>query len=134
MTTAEFLNKLEPERKKLLGQIDKIIKQTNPKVASKVGKMMGQDMILYEIEGAFGYALASAKGHMTLHSIIMYCNAPIHAKYSKLLNKAKFQKGCINFKDAEQMPLDVVKEFMADCAKGAPKYLEIYKARMAKKK
>ena len=71
---------------------------------------------------------------MSLHNMIIYGHAPVYEKYSKLLNKAKFQKGCINFKSAEQMPAETVKELMQDCAKAAPKYLEIYKARMAKKK
>jgi hypothetical protein len=64
----------------------------------------------------------------------MYSFAPIHAKYSKLLSTAKFQKGCINFKSAEQMPLATVADFIKESYIAAPKYLEMYKARMAKKK
>ncbi|HWY97702.1 MAG TPA: hypothetical protein VNY36_01345 [Bacteroidia bacterium] len=134
MTVTEYLNKQEPDRKKLMTAINKIILETNKKVEPRIGNMMGKEMILYEIEGAFAYALASVKTHMSLHNIIMYGHAPLYAKYSKSLSKAKFQKGCINFKSAEQMPLDVVKNFMEDSAKAAPVYLEMYKARMAKKK
>ena len=96
--------------------------------------MMGKEMVFYEIDGAFIYALSSVKSHMSIHNMVLYGHKPVHEKYAKLLGKAKFQKGCINFNTAEQMPLDIVKDFMADCAKAAPKYLEIYKARMAKKK
>jgi hypothetical protein len=47
----------------------------------------------------------------------MYGSVKIHAKFKKLLGKAKFQKGCINFKNADEMPLDIVNELMKDCAK-----------------
>ncbi|MGP8217762.1 MAG: hypothetical protein ACLQQ4_19510 [Bacteroidia bacterium] len=128
------MNKQEPERKKLLSAIHNTIIETNKNVKPKIGGMMGKEMIIYESDGAFTYALSSVKTHMSLHNMIIYGNKDIHSKYSKLFHKAKFQKGCINFKNAEQMPLDIVREFMADCAKAAPQYLEIYKARMEKKK
>jgi hypothetical protein len=134
MSITEFLNSQEPERKKLLTAIHKIITASHPKLKPRMGDMMGKEMIIYEIDGAFTYALASVKDYMSLHNIIMYGHPPLYAKYSKLLSKAKFQKGCINFKNAEQMPMDIVKEFMQESAKAAPKYLEMYKARMAKKK
>ena len=134
MTPSDYLKKQDTDRKNILTSIHKIISDSHPKLKARVGDMMGKEMILYEMDGAFMYALASVKTHMSLHNIIMYGHAPLYAKYSKLLNKAKFQKGCANFKNAEQMPLDIVTEFMKDSAKAAPVYLEMYKARMAKKK
>ena len=134
MTITEYLNAQEPDRKKLMTDIHKIIVETNGKVKPRMGEMMGKGMIMYEIDGAFIYALSSVKSHMSIHNMVLYGYAPVYDKYSKLLNKAKFQKGCINFKSAEQMPLDIVKQFMTDCAKAAPKYLEMYKARMEKKR
>jgi hypothetical protein len=134
MAIHEYLNKQAPERKQLLSDIHKIISETNPKANAKIGKMMGKEMILYEVEGAFTYALSSMRGYMSLHNMIMYGHAPVYSKYSKILNKAKFQKGCVNFKNAEEMPLDTLKEFMSECEKASPKYLEMYKARMSKLK
>lgn len=134
MTIAEFLNQQEPDRKKLLSSIHKIIVETNPKAEARIGKMMGKEMILYETEGAFTYALSSGKSHMSMHNIIMYSHKPVYDKYSKLFTKAKLQKGCINFKNSEEMPLEIVKEFMKDSQKASPIYLKMYKERMAKKK
>jgi len=134
MTITEYLSKQEPERKKLLSAIHKIITQTNKKAKAEMGEMMGKEMIFYKIDGAFIYALASVKGHMSLHNMVLYGYKPVYEKYSKLFSKAKFQKGCINFKSEEEMPLELVKEFMTECAKASPKYLEMYKARMEKKK
>jgi hypothetical protein len=133
MNIAGYFNEQGTERKKILESIHKIILDTNKKVEPRLGNMMGKEMVFYEIDGAFIYALSSVKTHMSLHNMIIYGHKPVHEKYAKLLNKATFQKGCINFKTTEQMPLEIVKDLMADCAKASPKYLEIYKARMAKK-
>jgi len=117
MTITEYLSQQEPERKKLLTSIHEIILKTNKKLKPEVAPMMGSEMIQYKINNFFTYALASQKNHMTLHAMPMYMCKPIHEKYSKLLKKAKLQKGCINFKNADEMPLDIAKQFLNDCAK-----------------
>ena len=134
MTVTEFIKGLGPDRKGVISSMHKIVTENHPNLKSRIGEMMGKEMILYEYDGAFMYALASVKSHMSFHNIIMYGHAPLYAKYSKLLNKAKFQKGCVNFNNQEQVPLNVFKEFIADSVKAAPVYLEMYKARMVKTK
>lgn len=117
MTVNQYLSEQEPERKKLLSSIHEIILKTNKKVKPEVAKMMGAEMIQYKVNNYFTFALASQKNHMTLHLLPMYGCKPIHEKYSKLFKKAKFQKGCINFKNADEMPLDITKQLLTDCAK-----------------
>ena len=117
MTASEYLSKQGPERKELLSSIHELILKTNKKVKPEVGKMMGGDMIQYKINNTFAYGLAGLKNHMTLHLLPMYMHKPIHEKYSKLLKKAAFQKGCINFKDASEMPLNITEQLLNDCAK-----------------
>ncbi len=116
MTPTEYLASLEPEEKKLLTAIHKIILKTNPKVVAEVAPMMGKEMIQYKMKNYFVYGLVSTKNHMSLHAMPMYGCKPIHEKFSKLLKKAKFQKGCINFKNEAEMPLDITEEFMTACA------------------
>lgn len=117
MTITEYLSKQEPERKKLMHAIHETILKTNKKVKAEVGSMMGGDMIQYKINTNFVYGLAGNKNHMTLHALPMYAFKSIHEKYSNLLKKAKFQKGCINFKNADEMPLDITEQLLTDCAK-----------------
>jgi hypothetical protein len=131
MTPTEYLAKLPREEKELLTAIHEIILKTNPKVTAEVAPMMRQEMIQYKIlpkgiiagtapkatSRYFVYGLASTKNYMSLHLMPMYAHKPMHEKYSKLLKKAKFQKGCINFKNADEMPLDIAEQLMADCAK-----------------
>ncbi|HTB32125.1 MAG TPA: hypothetical protein VK808_08875 [Bacteroidia bacterium] len=117
MTPEEFIAKQSPDRQPLLRSIHEIILKTNKKAVAEVAPMMRQEMIQYKVNNYFVYALASPKTHMSIHAMPMYCTKSIHEKFSKLLKKAKFQKGCINFKDATEMPLDIAEDFMTECAK-----------------
>jgi hypothetical protein len=115
-TIDAFLKEQESSRKELLTAIHKIIISTDKNVTPVVANMMGKEMILYNC-GAMKYALSSVKAHMSLHVMPIYGSSPLHAKYQKLLPDASFQKGCINFKQSDQIPLPVVKDLVTDCAK-----------------
>ena len=116
MAMSDFLSKIESPRREMLSSIHKIIMDTNKKVSAEVGEMMGKEMIIYKINGAFIYGLSNVKSHMSLHMMPIYATPNLHAKYSKLLSKAKFQKGCINFKKEEEIPLSIIKDLLHDCS------------------
>lgn len=116
MTIADHLQNQESSRQPLLKALHDIILANDPTVTATVGSMMGKEMILYNCK-TFKYGLASIKDYMSLHCLPMYMNLPMHAKYEALLPKAKFQKGCINFKNEAEMPIDVVTQLITDCAK-----------------
>ena len=101
----------------ILSAIHEIIMKEDKKVKAEVGTMMGKEMILYKMSRFFKYGLFSVKGHMSLHLMPIYGSSELHHKYEHLLNHAKFQKGCINFKKAEEMPLNIVHDLLRDCAK-----------------
>lgn len=117
MKPEEFLTKLTPERKFLLSAIHEIILKKDKNVKAEVEKMMGKEMIIYKTSGVFKYGLSDAKNYMSLHLMPIYGSATLHSKYEKLLDKAKFQKGCINFKNEKEMPLSILKNLISDCAK-----------------
>ena len=117
MTVTEFLSKQTPENRLILSEINDIIIHADKTVTAEIGLMMGIEMILYKAKGFFKYGLSITKNHFSLHLMPIYGSPTLHAKYANLLNKAKFQKGCINFKKAEEMPLDIVRELLNDCAK-----------------
>ena len=118
MTPAEFISRQDVSRKTLLSDIHEIILETDKAVIPVIGKMMGKEMIIYYIgkSNMMKYALSSVKEYMSLHVLPMYGSPVIYNKYIKELDKAKFQKGCINFKSKEEMPLPVVKALLKDCA------------------
>lgn len=116
LSIPEFIAEQNPERQKLLKQIHDIIVKADKSVTAEIEPMMGKEMIVYKA-GTFKYGLASAKEYMSLHLLPIYVSPDLHASYKALLKDASFQKGCINFKTGEEMPLKIVKALMADCAK-----------------
>lgn len=88
----------------------------DPSITPVVKPMMGKDMILFEDHGYMKYGLADTKKYMSLHCLPIYMDKGLHAKYEALLPAAQFQKGCINFTDVEQMPLETVTALIMDCA------------------
>ena len=128
MTVADFLSKQTPENSLILSEIHDIIINEDKTVNAEIGLMMGIEMIIYKAKGSFKYGLAITKNHFSLHLMPIYGSPTLHARYANLLNKAKFQKGCINFKTAEEMPLDIVRELLNDCAKiDLIQLMEMYK-------
>jgi hypothetical protein len=116
MTIHEFLAGLPADRQELMNTLHETIIANDPNVTFSIKPMMGKEMMMYEEGNYMKYALASAKSHLSLHCLPMYMHADLHAKYAALLPAAKFQKGCINFTDAAEMPIGIVAALVADCA------------------
>ncbi len=117
MSIEEYISQQSEEKQKLLTALHEVIITNDTTVTAGVGMMMGQEIIGYNAPGIFKYGLGSGKNYMSLHSMPMYGSQIIFSKYKPLLPKAKFQKGCINFKSAEEMPLSIVQQFIQDCSK-----------------
>jgi hypothetical protein len=113
----EYLNTISLERIDTISRIRELILANDKNVEESVQNTMGQPMLVYTCKGTFKYALASPKGHISFHSMVMYAHPAIKGKYMPLLPKAKFQKGCINFPRLEQFPYDVLGELIRDSAK-----------------
>jgi len=116
MTATEYIQQQNTDRQLLLNSMHESILKNDPSIVAAVGNMMRKEMILYTDRGFFKYALASVKDYMSLHCMPIYMASPLHAKYQALLPGARFQKGCINFKNAVEMPLDITNRLIADCA------------------
>jgi len=117
MTISEFISAQPEERQELLSQLHEIIIQKDKTVTAVIAPMMGKEMIIYNAPGSFKYGLSSVKKYMSLHVLPMYGAPAIYEKYKALLKDASFQKGCINFKNKDEMPLKVVKDLIAECSK-----------------
>ncbi len=123
MTPKQFLDSLPEDRKEVIGKLRQFILRSDPLVKEVVAGMMGREMLIYMQGDFMKYALSSVKQHMSFHSMVMYGSSirfgggGLREKYEKLMPKAKFQKGCINFKDTVQMPLDIAEKFVKEMAK-----------------
>jgi hypothetical protein len=117
MTADEYISKQSEDRATILSRIHSLILAEDRTVTAEVGLMMGKEMILYKERGYFKYGLASVKNYMSLHVMPIYMNSPLHAKYRQLLPDAEFQKGCINFKSAGDVSLEIIRRLFAEGAK-----------------
>jgi hypothetical protein len=115
-TIEEFIASQPADRQELLNELHKIIVTQDKTVTHGIEPMMGIEMIMYKDRGMMKYALASVKKYMSLHVLPIYGSPDLHARYKALLDKASFQKGCINFTDKEQMPPDIARSLIADCS------------------
>ena len=116
MTISEYISNQSAERQHLLTELHEIILQKDKTVTAEIAPMMGKDMIIYNAPGSFKYGLSSVKNYMSLHVLPMYGSTTIYEKYKALLSNASFQKGCINFKNKDEMPLKIVKELITECS------------------
>lgn len=117
MTISEFISNQPEDRLELLFQLHEIIIENDKTIIPVIAPMMGKEMIIYNAPGTFKYGLSSVKNYMSLHVLPMYGSPVVYEKYKALLNKANFQKGCINFKNKDEMPLKIVKDLIIDCSK-----------------
>jgi len=117
MSISDFIAKQLPERQELLTQIHEAIIKEDKTVKADIEPMMGKEMIVYKASGFFKYGLSGMKNYMSLHVMPIYASTALYSKYKDLLSKANFQKGCINFKSKEEIPLKIVKQLISDCSK-----------------
>jgi hypothetical protein len=116
MEPDQYLSMQPQERQGLIKKIHDIILGNDKNVIAEVEPMMGKDMIIYKEKGSMKYGMASVKKHITLHVLPIYGSNALHTKYKTLLNKANFQKGCINFTNEEEMPLGIVQQLIVNCS------------------
>ncbi len=123
MTPKQYLDTLPDDRKEVISKLRELILKSDPLVKEVVAGMMGREMLVYMQGNIMKYALSSVKQYMSFHSMVMYGSSKrfggsgLREKFEKLLPDAKFQKGCVNFKNAVQMPLNIAEKFIKEMAK-----------------
>ncbi len=116
MEIKEYIRNQAAERQKILSDIHAAIIGNDESVIAKVGSMMGKEMILYSVKGLMKYGLAGLKHYISLYLMPIYGSKTLHSKYRSLLPLANFQKGCINFKNEAEMPIEIVQKLIIDCS------------------
>ncbi|MBS1517631.1 MAG: DUF1801 domain-containing protein [Bacteroidetes bacterium] len=104
-TVTEFLQKIDPDRKKELTKLRKIIKKTIPQVK----ETMKYGMPTYEYNGKVILAFNSQKNYMAF-----YADTKSVAKNKDLLKGLNCGKGCIRFKKLEDFPEKVIVKIIKD--------------------
>lgn len=111
-----YLSRQPLIRQNILTKIHETIVSTDKSIKATVEPMMGNELIVYKGNGLMKYGLAGLKNYMTLHVMPIYGSTSLFLKYKLLLSKAKFQKGCINFNNEDEMPLDILYNLINECS------------------
>lgn len=113
MLEETFIGQLDSQPKEYFHKLHQVILEKDTEVSAEVGSTMSsQAGINYLQEGVFKYSLMKAKSHFSFHTMVMYTYPEIAQWLKDKKLKIKVQKGCINFKSFEDLPLPVFKDLM----------------------
>ena len=111
-----YFDSFEAKERAVLSEFHHVIMENDPTVKCVIARVMSiERALIYQERGVFKYALAKTKGYYTLHNMVMYAYPEIKGlleDQGEKIRGLKFQKGCINFKDVGDFPLDVFGEFI----------------------
>ncbi|MCS4225757.1 DUF1801 domain-containing protein [Sphingobacterium sp. BIGb0165] len=109
MEIEQYISTLSQTEQQAISQFRKVILENDKAVSESFGKFMSNpNAISYNEQGVFKYGLTIAKNYISFHSLVMYSNPKLMGKLKSKLPKAKFQKGCINFKSLDEFPESVL--------------------------
>lgn len=114
MSISEFINQFNPKHKAAAKAIMQIISEKEPSLEPQIKTTMGKEMICYEQNGEFKYAIASHPQHLSLHNMVMYCYPDLNDKFVNQFTKAKFRKGCINFTNVDDFPINTIEQLILE--------------------
>ena len=113
MEIEQYISTLSESEQQSINQFRKIISENDKAVSESFGKFMSNpNAISYNEQGVFKYGLTVAKNYISFHSLVMYSNPELMDELKSKLPKAKFQKGCINFKSLDEFPESVLTAHM----------------------
>jgi len=113
MEIEQYISTLSQTEQQAINQFRKVILENDKAVSESFGKFMSNpNAISYNEQGVFKYGLTVAKNYISFHSLVMYSNPQLMDELKLKLPKAKFQKGCINFKSLDEFPESVLIDHM----------------------
>ena len=115
----QFLDNLSPERR---GEVERVWKVVRESVPDGYHEEVTAKFLTFKASGEWYVALASQKNYLSLHLTPMYVYPELRAKLDAGEKKVKSGKGCINFKRAEELPLEAIGEIVG--ATSAADYVE----------
>ncbi len=115
----QFLDNLPPERRGEVEQVWQVVRKSMP---DDYREEVTAKHLTFKASGEWYVALASQKNYLSLHLVPMYVYPELRAKLDAGGKKLKCGKGCINFKRAEELPLEAIGEIIG--ATSAADYVE----------
>ena len=115
----QFLDGLPPERR---GEVERVWRVVREHVPDGYYEEITTKFLTFKAAGEWYVALASQKNYISLYLTPIYVYPELRAKLDAGGKKLKCGKSCINFRRAEELPLDVIGEIVG--ANSAADYVE----------
>lgn len=111
MEIDQYIAKLSATEQEVIHQFRKAIVENDQAISEDFGKFMSNpNAFSFNEQGVFKYGLTVAKNYISFHSLVIYTNPELMEELKLKIPKAKFQKGCINFKTLDEFPVAVLAE------------------------
>lgn len=104
-----YLASLPPERRKEIERVWQVVRENVP---AGYTERITPKFLTYMADGEWLLALANQKNYISLHLCSIYFFPELKAKLDNSSKKLKCGKGCINFKRAEDLPLETIAEIV----------------------
>ena len=115
----QYLAGLPADRRSEVEKVWRVVRENMP---AGYDEEIGPKFISFKADADWYVALANQKNYMSLYLMPVYVFPELKAKLDASGKNLKCGKSCINFKKADDLPLDAVGEIVA--ARGAEAYKE----------
>lgn len=119
ITYEQYLSNLPPERR---GEVDQVWRAVRAGMPTGYTEEVGPKYLFFKADDQQYVALANQKNYISLYLTSLYVFPELQAKLDASGRNLKCGKGCINFKRAEDLPLEVIAEIIS--ANDAKAYVE----------
>ena len=107
---ASYLDNLPPERR---GAIERVWQAVRESMPEGYTEEIGPKFLTFKAEDDWYVCLANQKNYISLYLTPVYVFPELKAKLDNSSKKLKCGKGCINFKRAEDLPLETIAEIIS---------------------
>jgi hypothetical protein len=110
LTFEQYLDGLPDERR---GEVERVWRVVRESVPAGYVEEVGPKFLTFKTGEEMYIALASQKNYISLYLMPVYVFPELKAKLDGSGRRLKCGKSCVNFKRAEDLPLDVLSEIVA---------------------
>jgi uncharacterized protein YdhG (YjbR/CyaY superfamily) len=105
-----YLDNLPPERR---GAIERVWQTVRENMPEGYTEEVGPKYLTFKADDDWYVCLANQKNYISLYLTPVYLFPELKAKLDNSGKKLKCGKGCINFKQAEDLPLETIAEIIS---------------------
>lgn len=105
-----YLSSLPPERREAIERVWQVVRDNVP---AGYTEQISPKFLTYTADGEWFLALANQKNYISLYLCSIYIFPELKAKLDSSGKKLKCGKSCINFKQAEDLPLATIAEIVS---------------------